>query len=122
MSDRYFKACISIPEDALVQEQSEQNMQPADLSKLNENVIVNPALVFTSSRDYCVKIGDHRKSKLERLMIQVKMTRIKVRAIVKHNYFFWLVVCMVFINTIIMATRHYQQPKWLDKLQRKCQL
>ncbi|XP_057290676.1 voltage-dependent calcium channel type A subunit alpha-1-like isoform X2 [Hydractinia symbiolongicarpus] len=110
-------------EDALVQEQSEQNVQSTEaMQDINESVIVNPALVFTSSREYRVKIGDHHKSKFDRLMIRIKMMRIKLRAIVKHNYFFWFVVFMVFINTIIMATRHYQQPDWLTDVQQYAEI
>ena len=62
-------------------------------------------------------MSQNHKSKLERFKLYIKMSRIKMRAVVKHYYFFWLVVCMVFINTVIMATKHYNQPEWLGKLQ-----
>ena len=43
--------------------------------------------------------------------------RVKMKQTVKHEYFFWLVISMVAINTLIMATKHYQQPIWLSNVQ-----
>ena len=54
-----------------------------------------------------------------RFKLFIKKLRVKLRQIVKHEYFFWLVISMVAINTIIMATRHYKQPAWLTNVQSK---
>ena len=83
----------------------------------DENVIANPALVFTTSHEYNTTFGNHRKSKLDRILIYIRLVRVKSRNFVKHNIFFWVVICMVFVNTVIMATRHYMQPPWLTNLQ-----
>ena len=54
-----------------------------------------------------------------RLKLFIKKLRVKLRQMIKHEYFFWLVISMVAINTIIMATKHYEQPAWLTDVQGK---
>ena len=60
-----------------------------------------------------------RKSKFDRIKDWIKLSRIKIRVLVKHTAFYWTVLVMVFLNTMIVATNHYKQPKWLDKFQGK---
>ncbi|GMR47448.1 hypothetical protein PMAYCL1PPCAC_17644, partial [Pristionchus mayeri] len=31
--------------------------------------------------------------------------------------FYWLVICMVFLNTLVLTTEHHKQPEWLDRFQ-----
>ncbi len=47
----------------------------------------------------------------------MKNSRIKVRVFVKLTAFYWTVLVMVFLNTIIMATNHYKQPQLLTDFQ-----
>ncbi|XP_066996688.2 muscle calcium channel subunit alpha-1 isoform X2 [Anabrus simplex] len=39
------------------------------------------------------------------------------RKAVKSQAFYWLIIMLVFLNTVVLATEHYQQPKWLDDFQ-----
>uniref|UniRef100_A0A8D8VKH5 Voltage-dependent L-type calcium channel subunit alpha n=1 Tax=Cacopsylla melanoneura TaxID=428564 RepID=A0A8D8VKH5_9HEMI len=39
------------------------------------------------------------------------------RKAVKSQGFYWLIIILVFLNTGVLATEHYQQPKWLDSFQ-----
>ncbi|XP_071784403.1 voltage-dependent L-type calcium channel subunit alpha-1D-like isoform X3 [Asterias amurensis] len=39
------------------------------------------------------------------------------RQAVKSQAFYWIVIIMVFLNTIILASEHYNQPKWLEGFQ-----
>ena len=89
---------------------------------MNEKIIANPAVVFTQTKAETNRViprSKHNKSKFERFQLRVKVIRSKLRGIVKHDYFFWLVIVMVFINTVIQATLHHHQPQWLTKLQGK---
>ncbi|CAB0032233.1 unnamed protein product [Trichogramma brassicae] len=48
-----------------------------------------------------------------------KNRRIKrmCRKAVKSQSFYWLIILLVFLNTGVLATEHYQQPLWLDQFQ-----
>ncbi|XP_069693173.1 muscle calcium channel subunit alpha-1 isoform X6 [Periplaneta americana] len=39
------------------------------------------------------------------------------RKAVKSQAFYWLIIVLVFLNTVVLATEHYRQPKWLDHFQ-----
>ena len=39
--------------------------------------------------------------------------RIRVRKMCKQQWWFWLVVTLVFLNTCTVAVEHYGQPAWL---------
>ncbi|XP_030756415.1 muscle calcium channel subunit alpha-1 isoform X1 [Sitophilus oryzae] len=39
------------------------------------------------------------------------------RKAVKSQAFYWLIIVLVFLNTGVLATEHYQQPIWLDHFQ-----
>ncbi|GIY01789.1 voltage-dependent calcium channel type D subunit alpha-1 [Caerostris extrusa] len=39
------------------------------------------------------------------------------RKLVKSQAFYWLVILLVFLNTMTLASEHHQQPKWLDLFQ-----
>lgn len=39
------------------------------------------------------------------------------RKAVKSQTFYWLIIILVFLNTGVLATEHYQQPPWLDNFQ-----
>lgn len=38
---------------------------------------------------------------------------------VKTTNFYWLVLLLVFLNTVASASEHYGQPKWLTEMQGK---
>ncbi|XP_063630082.1 muscle calcium channel subunit alpha-1-like isoform X3 [Cydia splendana] len=39
------------------------------------------------------------------------------RKAVKSQTFYWLIILLVFLNTVVLASEHYQQPSWLDLFQ-----
>jgi voltage-dependent calcium channel L type alpha-1D len=39
------------------------------------------------------------------------------RRAVKSQAFYWLIIILVFLNTVVLATEHYQQSEWLDEFQ-----
>lgn len=39
------------------------------------------------------------------------------RKAVKSQAFYWLIIVLVFLNTAVLATEHYNQPYWLDDFQ-----
>ena len=39
-----------------------------------------------------------------------------MRKIVKTTFFYWLVIALVFLNTVFTAIEHYGQPDWLTDL------
>ncbi|KAM3956913.1 muscle calcium channel subunit alpha-1 [Aphomia sociella] len=39
------------------------------------------------------------------------------RRAVKSQTFYWLIIVLVFLNTVVLASEHYQQPSWLDHFQ-----
>uniref|UniRef100_A0A8C2W7T3 Voltage-dependent L-type calcium channel subunit alpha n=1 Tax=Cyclopterus lumpus TaxID=8103 RepID=A0A8C2W7T3_CYCLU len=46
-----------------------------------------------------------------------RFCRRKCRAAVKSVSFYWLVIILVFLNTLTIASEHYNQPDWLTKVQ-----
>ncbi|CAH0403502.1 unnamed protein product [Chilo suppressalis] len=39
------------------------------------------------------------------------------RRAVKSQTFYWLIIVLVFLNTVVLASEHYRQPEWLDLFQ-----
>ncbi|XP_053261776.1 voltage-dependent L-type calcium channel subunit alpha-1C isoform X11 [Podarcis raffonei] len=46
-----------------------------------------------------------------------RFCRRKCRAAVKSNVFYWLVIFLVFLNTLTIASEHYNQSEWLTEVQ-----
>ncbi|XP_074655928.1 voltage-dependent calcium channel type A subunit alpha-1-like [Tubulanus polymorphus] len=44
-----------------------------------------------------------------------KRLRVMVRKMVKSQAFYWIVIMLVFLNTLCVAVEHYDQPMWLTK-------
>ena len=42
-----------------------------------------------------------------------------MRALVKSQSFYWFIIFLVFLNTLVQASEHYQQPDWLTNIQCK---
>ena len=42
------------------------------------------------------------------------------RKIVKSQAFYWVVIVLVFLNTVVLTSEHYGQPEWLDEFQGQC--
>jgi len=43
--------------------------------------------------------------------------RRQARGVCKSQWMFWLIICLVFLNTCVLATEHHNQPPWLDDFQ-----
>jgi len=95
----------------------ESNATPNESIDRIGDAALNPAIVFTSNRYKFNSSTNHRKSKFDRIKQWIKLSRIRIRVLVKHGAFYWTVLVMVFLNTCIVATNHYQQPSWLTKFQ-----
>lgn len=48
-----------------------------------------------------------------------RFCRRKCRAGVKSSVFYWLVIFLVFLNTLTIASEHHKQPIWLSQVQGK---
>lgn len=44
-----------------------------------------------------------------------KRTRFFIRRMVKAQSFYWIVLCLVGLNTLCVAIVHYDQPEWLTR-------
>ncbi|KRY90155.1 Voltage-dependent calcium channel type D subunit alpha-1 [Trichinella pseudospiralis] len=55
--------------------------------------------------------------KIRRLKKLNRRCRRSCRRIVKSQAFYWLVIVLVFLNTMVLTSEHYGQPEWLDHFQ-----
>ncbi|XP_011637593.1 voltage-dependent calcium channel type D subunit alpha-1 [Pogonomyrmex barbatus] len=55
-----------------------------------------------------------KKRDLERVNRRMRRA---CRKAVKSQVFYWLIIVLVFLNTGVLATEHYNQPHWLDRFQ-----
>ncbi|XP_047135700.1 voltage-dependent calcium channel type A subunit alpha-1 isoform X1 [Hydra vulgaris] len=77
----------------------------------NKNTAVNSAILFSSNENM---LKNNQMYNLHTFQLTIKHLRLKVRNIIKNEIFFWFVIAVVFVNTGVMATYHYKEPKWLD--------
>jgi voltage-dependent calcium channel L type alpha-1D len=54
---------------------------------------------------------------IKRISHQNNVLRKKVHKFVKSQTFYWLVIILVFLNTLILASEFHKQPKWMDSFQ-----
>ncbi len=45
------------------------------------------------------------------------MLRRKIHRTVKSQFFYWLVIVLVFLNTLVLASEFHRQPPWMDDFQ-----
>lgn len=55
-----------------------------------------------------------KKKDLDRINRRVRRA---CRKAVKSQAFYWLIIVLVFLNTGVLATEHYKQPRWLENFQ-----
>jgi len=41
----------------------------------------------------------------------------RIKVLVEHDIFYWMVITCVFLNTISVAAEYYMQPQWLTDVQ-----
>jgi voltage-dependent calcium channel L type alpha-1D len=49
------------------------------------------------------------------------LARRKIHKMVKSQFFYWLVIVLVFMNTLVLASEFHRQPHWMDDFQCKQQ-
>ncbi|VDN01667.1 unnamed protein product [Thelazia callipaeda] len=57
------------------------------------------------------------KKKLRRMQKLNRRCRRGCRRLVKSQTFYWLVIILVLLNTLVLTTEHYKQEPWLDHFQ-----
>ena len=45
------------------------------------------------------------------------LLRRQIHKMVKSQFFYWLVIVLVFLNTLVLASEFHTQPKWMDDFQ-----
>jgi len=110
LEESYYKASVS---------ETKTNLNNGN-NEIGNNINNNLEIIKTrsNSTETTYQTGQPKRF-FERLKLYIRKFRVRLKKIVKHDYFFWLVIFMVAINTIIMATKHYQQPDWLADVQSK---
>ncbi|CAL8318466.1 unnamed protein product [Lota lota] len=97
--------------------------KPRNLSMpASENESVNTDNVpggDTEGETCCTRLANRiSKSKFSRYSRRWnRLCRRKCRAGVKSQFFYWLVIFLVFLNTLTIASEHHQQPEWLTDVQ-----
>ncbi|UJR26618.1 hypothetical protein I4U23_007937 [Adineta vaga] len=56
-------------------------------------------------------------TKLRYLRVFHAYTRRRIHALVKSQAFYWIVILLVLMNTVVLATEYYGQPPWLTETQ-----
>lgn len=67
------------------------------------------------SSPLCLDLSSHLCSRYSRRWN--RLFRRKCRAGVKSQVFYWLVIFLVFLNTLTIASEHHHQPQWLTDVQ-----
>ncbi|XP_030853656.1 voltage-dependent calcium channel type A subunit alpha-1 isoform X7 [Strongylocentrotus purpuratus] len=81
-----------------------------------EEVMLNDKSISEEEREAIEeKKKKKRKKKFVRIRRAEKRLRFAIRHAVKTQAFYWLVIVLVFLNTICVAIEHYNQPHWLEQ-------
>ncbi|CAB4001908.1 voltage-dependent N-type calcium channel subunit alpha-1B-like isoform X1, partial [Paramuricea clavata] len=95
----------------------------------NQNRPIPPDFVFNPISILAVDGGQvprlnlaERHKRFPRFRLKERLMRIRVRRLVKHEGFFWAVVIIVLLNTISLATEHYNQQEWMTEFQDKAEI
>jgi hypothetical protein len=56
---------------------------------------------------------------IKRIQHQNHLLRRRIHKFVKSQGFYWLVIVLVLLNTMILAIEYHKQPLWLEKFQCK---
>ena len=57
---------------------------------------------------------------MDRMKWKIESYRHKTKKVVKTSFFYWLVIFLVFLNTLCGAVEHYGQPAWLTRFLGRC--
>uniref|UniRef100_A0A1Y1M5C5 Voltage-dependent L-type calcium channel subunit alpha n=2 Tax=Photinus pyralis TaxID=7054 RepID=A0A1Y1M5C5_PHOPY len=100
-----------------------EDIEPEREDQINQDikVKVNNEMESTDQLGEEVEVQQEsrfRKRKKDFERINRRMRR-ACRKAVKSQAFYWLIIVLVFLNTLVLATEHYKQPDWLDEFQEK---
>ncbi|XP_015833195.1 muscle calcium channel subunit alpha-1 isoform X3 [Tribolium castaneum] len=97
-----------------------EDIEPEGEDQSNQDARNNPANEMESTD----QLGEEeiqqeswfkkRKKDFERINRRMRRS---CRKAVKSQTFYWLIIVLVFLNTGVLATEHYNQPLWLDRFQ-----
>ncbi|XP_041370317.1 voltage-dependent calcium channel type A subunit alpha-1-like isoform X4 [Gigantopelta aegis] len=82
----------------------DDNTEPIDDDLLVEMALGPPFARTIKNRKYQGRFGSFWRSE--------KNFRFSVRRLVKSQFFYWIVIVLVFLNTACVASEHYGQPQW----------
>ncbi|GFU59910.1 voltage-dependent calcium channel type A subunit alpha-1 [Nephila pilipes] len=66
------------------------------------------------ARSPYLKQSMKERGKCKKFWRAEKRLRYSIRNASKSQAFYWVVIVLVFLNTVCVAVEHYDQPKWLD--------
>ena len=75
--------------------------------------MILPNFIFQFDKFQSVKIPIQFLGYHSEWGAKIGRIRIRVRKMCKQQWWFWLVVTLVFLNTCTVAVEHYGQPAWL---------
>ncbi|KAF8796034.1 Voltage-dependent calcium channel type A like protein [Argiope bruennichi] len=87
------------------EEEDEEADDEASTAKLKQKGISRSPYLKPSLRD---------RGKCKKFWRAEKRLRYSIRNASKSQTFYWVVIVLVFLNTVCVAVEHYDQPKWLD--------
>lgn len=98
-----------------------EDIEPEGEDKINQDAKVK----LTNQMESTDQLGEEgeiqqeswfrqRKKEFERINRRMRRA---CRKAVKSQAFYWLIIILVFLNTGVLATEHYEQPDWLDEFQ-----
>lgn len=113
------------PENESNNMQDEKSMLQDLIKRIFSFLTDNPLLI--PDMDSTDQLGDENEMHQESWSAKKKKEMDRVnrrlrrgcRRAVKSQAFYWLIILLVFLNTGVLATEHYGQPKWLDDFQGK---
>lgn len=53
----------------------------------------------------------------KRFQLKNHLLRRRIHKAVKSQFFYWLVIVLVFLNTLVLASEFHRQPPWMDDFQ-----
>ncbi|XP_068624684.1 muscle calcium channel subunit alpha-1-like [Battus philenor] len=80
----------------------------------NENDSTDHLGIEVLTEQKKMSIGECWKKDFDKVNRRMKRA---CRRAVKSQTFYWLIIVLVFLNTVVLASEHYHQPSWLDLFQ-----
>ncbi|XP_042894573.2 voltage-dependent calcium channel type A subunit alpha-1 [Parasteatoda tepidariorum] len=86
-------------------EEEDEGEEEAPTAKLKSKGMGKSSYLKPSARD---------RGKCKKFWRAEKRLRFAIRHASKSQTFYWVVIVLVFLNTVCVAVEHYNQPEWLD--------